>query len=72
MTAGELAVYHGVQGGRVFARALIVKNPRVTRVVVEVKTPPVLPSAAWRLTIARDETGLRWLVIYDKSVDPRG
>ncbi len=27
MTAGELAVYHGVQGGRVFASALIVKNP---------------------------------------------
>jgi len=34
-TAGELAVYHGVQGGRVFASALSVENPRVTRVVVE-------------------------------------
>jgi len=35
MTAGELAAYHGVQGGRVFASALIAKNPCVTRAVVE-------------------------------------
>ena len=42
MTAGELAVYHGVQGGRVFASALIVKNPRVMRVVVE-KSAFILP-----------------------------
>jgi len=41
MTAGERAVYHGVQGGRVFASALIVKNPRVTRVVVEKSAFPL-------------------------------
>ncbi len=35
MTAGECAAYHGVQCGRVFASALIAKNPRSTRVVVE-------------------------------------
>jgi len=34
-TAGEHAAYHGVRGGRVFASDLIVKNPRITRVVVE-------------------------------------
>jgi len=35
MTAGERAAYHGVPCGRVFASALIAKNPRDTRVVVE-------------------------------------
>jgi len=43
MTAGERATYDGVPCGRVFASALIAKNPCGTRVVVKKSAFPLLP-----------------------------
>jgi len=67
MTAGERATYHGVPCGRVFASALIAKNPRGMRVVVE-KTAFFHPSLKNIGVFDTNLGGLKFATLFQASI----